>query len=82
VGVREFMLGMITIGLVAGIALGRSTERARRGYRDLGVAKAAVQKGRKIAVNEARRAVVTILLASAVLIAVFVGVIRLASGGG
>jgi hypothetical protein len=79
VGVREFMLGMITVGLLAGVVLGRSTERARRTYKDYGVAKTAVQKGRKVAFTEVRKAIVTVILASAVLVAIFVGVINLAS---
>jgi hypothetical protein len=67
---------MIAIGVVAGVLLGRSTERARRTYKDFGVAKTAVQKGRKVAFAELRRATLIVVVTSALLIALFVGVIN------
>lgn len=56
---REMMLGIVAVGLVAGAFLGRNTERARRAYRDWGTARAAVPKGRATAVAEIWRALVT-----------------------
>jgi hypothetical protein len=76
-GMRELMVGMIAVGLVAGIVLGRNTERARRTYRDWGTARATMEKGRKIAFAEARRAVVTSVLIGAVLLVIFIGALNL-----
>jgi hypothetical protein len=76
VGVREFMIGLIAVGIFAGVILGRNTERARRSYRDQATSKVTFQKYRKTAVVEARRAAFTILFVGAVLIAIFVGVMR------
>lgn len=72
---REFMIGMITIGLVAGIAVGRTTERARRSYKDYGAAKAAVPAGRKVVLREMRKAAFTVTVVAAVMVALFVGTV-------
>src|SRR5688572_20536313 len=69
--VREAMLGMVVVGLVAGIIVGRSGERARRSYKDWGAAKTALKKGRGIAISELRRAVFAGLLIAAALIGLF-----------
>jgi hypothetical protein len=74
--VREFMIGLIAVGIFAGVILGRNTERARRSYRDQATSKVTFQKYRKTAFTEARKAAITVLLIGAVLIAIFVGVIR------
>ncbi len=68
---REAMLGMVVVGLVAGIIVGRSGERARRSYKDWGAAKTALKKGRSIAMSELRRAVLAGLVIAAVLIGLF-----------
>jgi hypothetical protein len=75
--VREMMLGIIVLAVLAGVVLGRNTERARRNYRDYGVAKAAVPKGRSLAFAELRRAAMTIIIIGGVMIALFIGVINL-----
>jgi len=71
VGVRELMLGMVAVGLVVGVILGRNTERARRTYKDWDAARVALKKGRSIALGEIRKAAVTILIIAAVLVGLF-----------
>ncbi|MBX6749657.1 MAG: hypothetical protein IRY85_08285 [Micromonosporaceae bacterium] len=66
---REMMLGIIAVGLVAGVVLGRNTERARRAYKDWGTARAAVPKGRATAIAEIRRALITGVIIAVVVIA-------------
>lgn len=63
------MLGIVAVGLIAGLVLGRNTERARRAYKDWGAARAAVPKGRATAVAEIRRALVTGVIITVVIIA-------------
>lgn len=67
---REMMLGIVAVGLIAGVVLGRNTERARRAYKDWDAARAAVPKGRATAVSEIRRALVTGVLIAVAVIAV------------
>jgi hypothetical protein len=62
---------------VAGIAVGRTTERARRNYKDYGTAKSAVPKGRQLAMSELRRAAFTIIIVGGLLVALFLGAINL-----
>ena len=76
VGVREFMIGLMAVGIFAGVVLGRNTERARRSYRDQATSKVTFQKYRKTAAAEARKAAITVMVIAGVLIALFVGVIR------
>jgi hypothetical protein len=78
--VRELMLGMVVVGLVIGVVLGRNTERARRTYKDWDTAKVALRKGRSIALGEIRKAAVTILLIAAVLVGLFTLAIRGGAG--
>ena len=73
---REFMIGLMAVGIFAGVVLGRNTERARRSYRDQATSKTTFQKYRKTAVAEARKAAITVVVIAGVLIALFVGVIR------
>jgi Flp pilus assembly pilin Flp len=68
--VRELMLGIIAVGLVAGVFVGRNTERARRAFKDWGAAKTAVPKYRTTMVTEIRRALITGLIIAVVVIAV------------
>ncbi len=77
---RELMVGVIVVGLIAGIVVGRSTERARRSYKDWGTARTALKKGRTILFTEVRRAIVSGLLIAAVLIGVFVFLLSDGSG--
>ena len=74
---REFMIGMLAVGLVAGVVLGRTTERARRSYKDYGVGKTAMEKYRKVAFGEVRRAAVTSVVVGGLLIAIFIGAMNL-----
>jgi hypothetical protein len=76
-GVREMMLGILVIAVLAGVILGRNTERARRNVKDWGTAKSAVPKGRSIAFAEVRRAAMTIIIVGGVMVALFIGVINL-----
>jgi hypothetical protein len=78
VGVRDMVVGVVVVGLIVGVILGRNTERARRSFKDWETAKTALKKGRSIALVEFRRAAVTILIIAAVLIGLF----RLAVEGG
>ncbi|HEY7223349.1 MAG TPA: hypothetical protein VH561_07050 [Micromonosporaceae bacterium] len=75
---REMILGVIAVGLVAGVFLGRNTERARRSRKDLNTAKAAVPKAKETAMTELRRAVLT----GVIIAALIVGVITLLFGSG
>jgi hypothetical protein len=68
--VREMMLGIVVVGLVAGVFVGRNSERARRAFKDWGTAKAAVPKYRSTMVNEIRRALITGLIIAIAVIAV------------
>jgi hypothetical protein len=80
VGVREFMIGVMAVGIFAGVILGRNTERARRSYRDQAAGRTTYQKYRKTALAEARRAAVTVLIVAVVLITIFFALINLNSG--
>ena len=62
----QLMLGIIAVGLIAGILVGRNTERARRSFKDWGTAKAAVPKYKTTFVTEIKRAIVTVLAIAAV----------------
>jgi hypothetical protein len=64
------MLGIVVVGLVAGVIVGRNTERARRSFKDWGTAKTAVTKYKTTMVTEIRRAIVTGLIIAVVVIAV------------
>lgn len=66
---REMMLGIVAVGLIAGVVLGRNTERARRAYKDWDTARAAVPKGRATAVAAIWRAFVTGVVITGVVIA-------------
>jgi hypothetical protein len=48
VGVREMLLGVVVVGVLAGLVVGRHTERIRRNYKDYGTAKTAVPKARQL----------------------------------
>jgi hypothetical protein len=74
VDVRELMLGIVVVGLVAGVIVGRHTERARRGFKDWGTAKTATTKAKTTFFNDLKRALVTV----SVIVTVVVGLMILA----
>jgi hypothetical protein len=71
--VRETLLGIVVVGLLAGIVIGRYTERARRTAKDYSTARTAVKKGRGIAMSELRRAAVVIVVAGGIMVVIFLG---------
>jgi hypothetical protein len=77
VGVREVMIGMITVGLVLGIFVGRNTERSRRSFQDRTSSKATYDKARKAVWTETPKAVITVLVIGALLAAIFFGALSL-----
>ena len=77
VRVREFMVGLLAVGLFVGVMVGRSSERARRGFKDYGTAKTAVKTGRKNAMIAGRKAAVVIAVAAVVMAALFMGAMNL-----
>jgi hypothetical protein len=64
------MLGIVVVGLVIGVVLGRNTERARRSVKDWGTGKTALKKYRTVMLTEVRRALITGVIIAVVLIAV------------
>jgi hypothetical protein len=76
VGVREMLLGIVVVGLVIGIWVGRQTERARRTYKDWDTAKVAMKKGRSIAIAEVRKAALVVIVVGGLLLAVFIGMMN------
>ena len=73
---RELLLGIIVVGLVIGIWVGRQTERARRTYKDWDTAKVALRKGRTIALTEIRKAALVVVVVGGLLLAVFIGMMN------
>jgi uncharacterized membrane protein len=71
------MLGMVVVGVFAGVLLGRNTERFRRTRVDWVAAKGAVKKGRSVAMAEMRKTALTVLIVGAVLVAIFIGMMNL-----
>jgi hypothetical protein len=76
VGVREMLLGIVVVGLVIGIWVGRQTERARRTYKDWDTAKVALKKGRGIAIGEIRKAALVVIVVGGLLLAAFIGMMN------
>jgi hypothetical protein len=74
--VGPLMLGVVSVGLVVGLMVGRSTERARRGFKDLATAKATLSKGRQVAYGELRKAAGGVLLIAFIFVALFIGLIK------
>jgi len=75
--VKEAALGAAVVALFVGVVIGRATERARRSYKDYGVAKGTVTTSRKVAFGAARKAAGALLLITAILVALFIGAINL-----
>ncbi|HLT09604.1 MAG TPA: hypothetical protein VK028_02200 [Micromonosporaceae bacterium] len=73
----EMMLGMVIVGLIAGIMVGRTTQRSQRSFADTKSAKVTYEKARKVAWVETRRAVLTVAVVGALFIAFFVGMINM-----
>jgi hypothetical protein len=73
VGVRELLLGVIVVGVLAGLVIGRHTERVRRNYKDYGTAKSAVSKYRQTHMDSLKAASGRILVWGAIVVfAIFV----------
>jgi hypothetical protein len=73
---RELLLGIVVVGLVIGIWVGRQTERARRTYKDWDAAKVALKKGRTVAFTEIRRAATIVIVVGGLLLAAFLGMMN------
>ena len=73
---REMLLGIVVVGLVIGIWVGRQTERARRTYKDWDTAKVALKKGRGIALAEIRKAALVVVVVGGLLLAAFIGMMN------
>jgi hypothetical protein len=71
--VGALLVGVIAVGLWVGVVVGRSTERVRRGFKDLSTARATATKGRQIAFAELRKALGVFLLTAVVFVALFLG---------
>ena len=70
VGVRELMLGMVAVGLVAGVAGRPNTERARRGYQGLRTRRRPPsRRAQKTRCGAGRKASLTILVSRSRLLA-------------
>jgi hypothetical protein len=69
--VRETILGVIVVGLVAGLFLGRHTERTRRFKADIGTAKANVEKNTANYKESLRRAIRVGLVVAALVVSAF-----------
>jgi hypothetical protein len=54
---QPLLIGMLAVGAVVGIIVGRQVERARRGLKDYASAREAVPKGRKTARLELGKAI-------------------------
>jgi hypothetical protein len=69
-------VGVISVGLVVGLLVGRTTERARRGLKDLATARAQVTKGRKVAYADLGRAIRVVALIAVIFGAIFIGLMN------
>jgi hypothetical protein len=78
VGVREMMLGIVAVGLVVGVTIGRHAERVRRNVKDYGAAKAAVPKARQLSNGTIGKAVLATLAWGGLMVFIFFVVINLA----
>jgi hypothetical protein len=74
--VGALLVGVISVGLVVGLMVGRITERARRGLKDLATARAQVTKGRKVAYSDMGRAIRTVALVVVIFAALFIGMMN------
>jgi hypothetical protein len=74
--VGPLLVGVISVGLVVGLLVGRATERARRGLKDLATARAQVTKGRKVAYADMGRAIGVVALVAVIFVAIFIGMLN------
>jgi hypothetical protein len=81
VGVREMLLGVVVVGALAGMVLGRHTERMRRNYKDWGAAKSAVPKAKQLAFATIRTFVGRVVVWGAILVFAIVVFMKLPSSG-
>lgn len=70
------LVGVISVGLVVGLLVGRATERARRGLKDLATARAQVTKGRKVAYTDLGKAIRTVALVAVIFAALLIGLMK------
>jgi len=75
--VGEALLGVALVALFVGLFVGRSTERARRTWKDWGAAKTTTTKARSVAFGELRKAAGTLLVIGALIIAIFIGAMNM-----
>ena len=73
------MLGMVVVGVFAGVVVGRNAEKFRRTRTDWVAAKTAVKKGRGAAMAQMRKTALTILIVGVALAGLFVGMINASS---
>ena len=72
----EMMLGMVVVGLVAGIFVGRHTTRSRRSFADRTSARATYEKYQKAVWVDTRRAVITVAIVGFFIIALVVSIMK------
>ena len=70
------LVGVVSIGVVVGLMVGRITERARRGMKDLATARATATKARKVAYADTLRAAGAVFITALIFVALFVGVLK------
>ena len=75
---RELLLGVVVVGVLAGLMVGRYAERARRDFKDYGAARTAVPKARQLAGATLRSAGGKIIVWGAILIFAIVVFMNLA----
>jgi multisubunit Na+/H+ antiporter MnhB subunit len=74
--VGEMMLGMVVVGLIAGIFVGRHTTKSKRSFADQKSARVTYEKYRKAMFVDTRNAVVAVAVVGAFLIALFMGMLN------
>jgi hypothetical protein len=74
--VAALLVGVISVGLVVGIMVGRTTERARRSLKDMSAARTTYVKGRKVAYSEMGRAVGVVAITALIFVALFIGMLN------
>lgn len=70
------LVGVVSIGVVVGLMVGRITERARRGMKDLATARATATKARKVAYADTVRAAGAVLITALIFVALFLGALK------
>lgn len=74
---REFMIGMLAIGLVVGVAVGRVTERSKRGTKDYKAAVKSAGTYEKTMQTNNKQLVKVVALAGLIVVALFFGAMNL-----